>query len=731
MSRWLLVLGTVAAVAVALLAYTNNFFQPNPQPAGTQADPPARRPGVLHAEEPPRAPVPAGLVAVSSAANLHNYLPIPDGQIVAIDKQDVPSQRDGKLLYVATEIDPTKPPPPEEELVKVWEFYAYVEAARGEKVPDDLRVERAVGDSKEKKTIVYRRLREEEYVEPENIDRVIIARKERVLRRLHEGNEVAKGQLLAMVDPNVTAAEMVNKLAKVVATKAETDAAKKTKDEAYERFRTQEKLYNGPVRGAGSLEELRGAELTWWKYRYEEETKRATIGSARAETDQVLTTLKQHEIRAATAGIVKNIAHQRGDAIKNMETLLQIVNHDRMRVRGEVGMQHLPFLKLDDEVVVEPKVPVRPSMVLSGHTAEVRGVAVGKKRQIVSASDDRTARVWDLTNGMNTVLFHPSEVRSVVCTGAKTEQNLCLTGGSDGVGRLWDLDNLNAAPRQLADRHRGPIASVAFNPDGRLCVTGGGPQDRTIRVWKVADGSLVGTPLTEHRGEVTSLQFLAPTTLISLGSDRSLIVWKLNEDGSVAEKTVFSDRRTGDVPVLGVNPDPANPQVLVDYGRELRVVSAETKQIEGVLQNASGVGNFATMALFSPDGKTILTHSASENGLQLWRAPTKEWRAFEVRQLVWQDDQITCGAFVPSLTGKESEDFAVTGTRGHKVVVWTLPSADEINVLLKAKIKLIDQDVESDARQVRIWAELDNPKLKSGHRRLMPGQKATMVAYPK
>jgi hypothetical protein len=33
----------------------------------------------------------------------------------------------------------------------------------------------------------------------------------------------------------------------------------------------------------------------------------------------------------------------------------------------------------------------------------------------------------------------------------------------------------------------------------------------------------------------------------------------------------------------------------------------------------------------------------------------------------------------------------VTGTRGHKVVVWSLPDADEVNVLLKAKIKLIDQ----------------------------------------
>jgi WD40 repeat protein len=198
-------------------------------------------------------------------------------------------------------------------------------------------------------------------------------------------------------------------------------------------------------------------------------------------------------------------------------------------------------------------------------------VAVGKKRQIVSASDDRTARVWDLISGMNTVLYHSTEVRAVVCTGPKAEQNLCLTGGADGIGRLWDLDNLNAAPRALADRHRGPIASVAFSPDGKLCVTGGGPQDRSVRVWNVVAGTQVGPSQMEHRGEVTSLQFLSPTLLISLGSDRSLIAWKLNADGTVTEKTAFRRPQRRRRPSASTRPGPS-AGALVDYGRD-RVVS--------------------------------------------------------------------------------------------------------------------------------------------------------------
>jgi hypothetical protein len=219
--------------AVALLAYTNNFFQPQPASVGTLPNPPGPRIGMLNARS-VRPPLPTrrgrrvepqpACTAICRSPTARSSRSTAGRPVAARREIALRRHRTG----------PTKPTPPENELVKVWEFYAYVEAAKGEKVPDYLRVERVVENGKEKKTIVYRRLREEDHIESEAIDRVIIARKERVLRRLREGDQVAKGQLLAMVDPNVTAAELVNKLAKISASKAETDAALKTKDEAYQ-----------------------------------------------------------------------------------------------------------------------------------------------------------------------------------------------------------------------------------------------------------------------------------------------------------------------------------------------------------------------------------------------------------------------------------------------------------------------------------------------------------------
>ena len=42
-------------------------------------------------------------------------------------------------------------------------------------------------------------------------------------------------------------------------------------------------------------------------------------------------------------------------------------------------------------------------------------------------------------------------------------------------------------------------------------------------------------------------------------------------------------------------------------GRELRVMSVKDRRhsIEGALQNPGSTGSFSTMALFSPDGKTM------------------------------------------------------------------------------------------------------------------------------
>jgi WD40 repeat protein len=152
------------------------------------------------------------------------------------------------------------------------------------------------------------------------------------------------------------------------------------------------------------------------------------------------------------------------------------------------------------------------------------------------------------------------------------------------------------------------------------------------------------------------------------------------------------------------------------------VLSLPKGLTEGVIQNQTGAANFSTFALFSPDGRLILTTGALDGRMQLWKAPTvANRRGHEVRQWVSSGATFTCAAFAPD------GSFAVSGTKDRQVLVWSLPSREEIDRQITAEVSLVDQAVESGGNQVRVWAEFDNPK---GEGRLRPGTPVTLVINP-
>src|SRR5262249_33322576 len=145
----------------------------------------------------------------------------------------------------------------------------------------------------------------------------------------------------------------------------------------------------------------------------------------------------------------------------------------------------------------------------------------------------------------------------------------------------WDLDKDSDEPAvELRGGHtKGGITCVAFSPDGKWCVTGG-EQDRAICLWNTDNGELLrklagsqrnGSPgsqaIASHRGPITSLQFLSATQLVSASKDNTLIIWKLSANDGSPQRTDVLERRSGEVPVLGVSP--ADQRILFDHDKEL------------------------------------------------------------------------------------------------------------------------------------------------------------------
>src|SRR5262249_42421553 len=203
----------------------------------------------------------------------------------------VPTQHEGQLLFIGAEIteeQSKKLPPDEVVTVKVGSLWVQLAAGEKEKnrIPDTairrwkVTVARGEGERATSSTEIreYRRLGEDEEINirvgEDEVDahRVQLLRELRFFRRLQEGDEVAEGQLLGMINPSLAVDDLSIKLAKLRAAAADLETARKTRDEAEQRYKTNRDLY---TRGGKivSLEDLRGSELTWKRYEYESVSK--------------------------------------------------------------------------------------------------------------------------------------------------------------------------------------------------------------------------------------------------------------------------------------------------------------------------------------------------------------------------------------------------------------------------------------------------------------------------
>ncbi|KAH7916869.1 WD40 repeat-like protein [Leucogyrophana mollusca] len=104
-----------------------------------------------------------------------------------------------------------------------------------------------------------------------------------------------------------------------------------------------------------------------------------------------------------------------------------------------------------------------------GHTDYVRLVVYSPDgRLLITASDDKSIRVWDSTTGIQVgkpMLGHESDV---VCISISADGRRIASGGYDNTVRVWDLETR----LQVGDSFHADygVESVAFSPDGRYVI---------------------------------------------------------------------------------------------------------------------------------------------------------------------------------------------------------------------------------------------------------------------
>ena len=241
--------------------------------------------------------------------------------------------------------------------------------------------------------------------------------------------------------------------------------------------------------------------------------------------------------------------------------------------------------------------PIRPTLAqpgqalrqtLTGHDGSVSAVGVSAEgTTAVSGGDDGMVRVWDLAGAAapRVLTGHDGEVYAV---GVSADGTTAVSGCDDGMVRVWDLAGA-AAPRVLTG-HDGEVYAVGVSADGTTAVSGGG--DGTVRVWDLA-GAGAPRVLTGHGGGVTAVAVKADgRTAVSGSSDRTVRVWDLagagaprvltGHDGGVTAVAVSADGTTavsgsGDVRVWDLAGGREQARWIADA--DVQAVAADTAVI--------------------------------------------------------------------------------------------------------------------------------------------------------
>jgi WD40 repeat protein len=339
-------------------------------------------------------------------------------------------------------------------------------------------------------------------------------------------------------------------------------------------------------------------------------------------------------------------------------------------------------------------------LILGGHEKSVRGAAFSPDgKRVVTASDDRTARLWDTETGESIAELrsHKMPVKSAAFS---PDGKRIVTASSDHTAQLWDAETRKPIGEPLTG-HDDEIYYAAFSPDGKRIVTASA--DKTARLWNVETGKPIGEPLAGHEKAVNSAAF-SPNgrRIITASDDKTARLWDAQTGKLIGEPIKGQDQ------VLGVAFSPDGTRIVTaSRDHTARLWDAGTgKPISEPLR---GHGDAVSSAAFSPDGTRIVTASEDKTA-RLWDAETGEPIG---DPLAGHQDMLSRADFSPD--GKR----IVTASADHTARLWDVETGKPIAELRGHNDTVYRADFSPDGKRIvsasydktaRLWdAETGKP----------------------
>ena len=231
-----------------------------------------------------------------------------------------------------------------------------------------------------------------------------------------------------------------------------------------------------------------------------------------------------------------------------------------------------------------------------GHTAHINHIIVTKSKDIISASTDKSIRVWDSSTGKEKrrILGQiGSGYRGMIFTIALSpnEEFLAVGGYMKGI-RIYNYKTGKIF--KILKSHSRKVNDLAFSPDGKYLISGS--DDKTAKIWSVKDFSLLDT-IKFHKKRIEAVRIIKKDSnyfAVTAGNDKKIALYDMQK-----KKNVKSD--TLNHRVMSLATSKKHIAVCGHYDQNIDIYSYKLEHIKTIISK-----NSPANVAYSPNKKLLI-----------------------------------------------------------------------------------------------------------------------------